>query len=157
MDKVQIGVYLVKEPTEFTDRSYPTASWHQTILVQPGEYPVMAAVGKDGEVADTSIYVKLPGTITDAYFPSSFGGVIYGDGNRKESIGRDASHAMTPYAHALAARLAEPGDAPYKLGEGYSVVKIGFFSFLDADKEMSSYSIVRDGYTPRAGQWLIAS
>lgn len=101
-EKVKIGVVTVPEAFIYHKNNYETASWYKDIEVAPGDYPVMADV-VDGLVnAYEHILIKFSGVVTASFFPSSFGGVMYGNGDRPEDIGKSVQFAMSVRSYEIA-------------------------------------------------------
>jgi hypothetical protein len=90
MDKV--GTYRLKVEKIFTDQSFPTASWWRKVKVKPGDYDILA----DRYMR----MIMLPGVCVDAFFPSSFGGVMYGNPDRYD-IGKDSIYRIHTYDFCL--------------------------------------------------------
>ena len=104
-----IATYTVLRPFRHENR-YETASWYQTVEVAPGEFTMTGEFTPDGHLTST-FYPTLPGTIVDAFFPSSFGGVMYGSGSRPEQINRPGElRGGMGYGYALAGEMAKSAD-----------------------------------------------
>ena len=65
-----VGTLTLDEPTEHTDRSFPSASWWRKLQLQPGTYDVVATYSR--EMLDRPYYltVTIPGVTVDEYFVS---------------------------------------------------------------------------------------
>jgi len=138
-----IGTFTVTETETRTDRSYPTASWYQDVEIEPQTVEVFGEIDDNGEVEDTSIGFALEGTITASFFPSSFGGMSYGNGNRPEDIGKTRKIHARPYAHALAWQFLRD-SAPKGLSlEGFEAVRQPFTGYDGTRRETAG--IVRTG------------
>lgn len=107
MEKQQIGTFTLSAPHTYKNE-FPTASWYEMVEVQPGAYPIMGTLGKDGSIDDTSISICLPGTVTKSYFENR----VFWASSAKvdENVGQQRNHYCNPYAHALAWEILKRGD-----------------------------------------------
>jgi hypothetical protein len=108
-ERVKIGTKTLTKAQDLK-QSYETAAWSKTVRCEPQTVDVFAEV-KDGKVVDTSIGWSYTGTVTDANFPSLFGGVAVTDGKRPEEIGKEETIHLHPYAHAIALSLLGQADS----------------------------------------------
>lgn len=68
-DHTVVGTINVPVGHEFR-QEYQTASWHTTVLLDPGSYDVLAY-----DLAGTvHFYAMIPGEVISSYTPASFGG-----------------------------------------------------------------------------------
>jgi hypothetical protein len=100
--------FIVKDDQDFTKR-YEVAAWWTKIRVAAGEYEArpMLIGGQPCELENAYwVCVSLPGTVTDEYMPSLFGGVAYGAANRPENIGREENAGMQLYGYQVRDAIA---------------------------------------------------
>jgi hypothetical protein len=100
----KVGVYVLDKDTDFTDRSFETASWWRQVHVKAGEYPVYL-VHWYGE--QYYFLAELEGVETDQYFPSSYGGVPYTNGKRPEDNGAWHYYHLRYAGYVLAGSFLE--------------------------------------------------
>lgn len=135
-ESFQIGWYTLGEDTQFTNRSYECAGWHQTLVVPTGKYPIMARQfyynERDeritDELHDRTVVVKLTGTVIGSDFSARFCGNIVG--NKVDSDkGEQSEYILNPYSHALAKNLLEGKYNDWELFPEYEAREIPFISF----------------------------
>lgn len=88
----------VTEPTEYIDRSFPTASWWRKYEIQPGTYEVVPW-------SNLPYYnhFKADAVIIEDYFASNFAGANYQPYDRKQNAGKqDKVWLNFPAAYELA-------------------------------------------------------
>jgi len=112
-EAIKIGTKTLDKPEDFIQH-YETAAWSRTIHCEPQTVDVTATI-KNGEVKDLGIGWTFKGVVTDANFPSLFGGVTTFGGKRPQEIGEEASYTVTPYAHALARSLLDGKESGLEL------------------------------------------
>jgi hypothetical protein len=83
-----VGFYRIKTPHVDRDSSFETASWWQETTLAPGIYPIKVGSAYYGRGKPLFFYAEGIGTVTDAYFASSFGGVAIGGSNRERYVGK---------------------------------------------------------------------
>lgn len=136
-----IGAYRLREAKEFRNASFETASWWETIMVEAGSYEVRANFEGD------KVYwahCSLPGTVTGAFFPSSYGGVMIGDSSANDArkVGKPGSYPLTNvYGYGIAWDIISNAHTPWKLNAGYLVVPAGY------DNEVSVYRTDNSRFT----------
>lgn len=135
-ESFQIGWYVLEDPTEFTNRGYECAAWHQTIMVPAGKYPVMAREYAYHErerrymdkIKDNAIECGLTGEIVGSDFSAHFAG------NRvSNKIGSDKGQQgecyLNPYAHALAKEMLGGKCERWELLPNFEAREIHFVGF----------------------------
>ncbi len=126
------GKFILDEDKEYR-KGYETASWYKTILVPAGEYEITT----NGYWT----FIRLPGIVQKAYFPSSFGGMQYGSGDRPEEVGTKDSYCRQCYAYDIA-KLFEDDPEHYQMNEGWSINVTHFRSELFGGKIYVSRKMV---------------
>jgi len=106
---VRIGTLTLAAPREFTN-TYETASWFQRVLVPAGDYEVTANLDSPTGRSGSTVYwvhVTMPGTAVQSFFPSSFGGVMHGEGATDRWVGEPATARVScVYGYQLAQAIA---------------------------------------------------
>jgi hypothetical protein len=79
-ERVIFGYYKHNGPNPIveTKRDFESASYSETSEIPTGVYPIYAGwnhYGRDG--GEGTLYVEFKGVVTQDYFPSSLGGVVY--------------------------------------------------------------------------------
>jgi len=82
LENKQVGWYRLAEHITDVNQNFATASWWEKSVVPPGIYPVFAR-RNPYQKDDVFLSVEFAGTVVDDFFPSSFGGVMYGDAKPK--------------------------------------------------------------------------
>jgi hypothetical protein len=83
-----IGAIRTHLPHQYHDNSFETASWYETSELPPGIYPIQVGIQTYGRQKPLSLYAQGQGVVIDAFFPSSFGGVMFGGSNRENYVGK---------------------------------------------------------------------
>lgn len=123
--KTQIGLYVLQAPATYRN-GYECAAWHQDVVVPAGSYPIEADVVA-GKVVDTSIHVRLDGTVSSDNFQALWCGCPIGDlYDQKKNVGKLATHRLTPYAHEIACGILEDRAAPQWQLEGFEAREIPY-------------------------------
>ena len=78
----QVGWYRLVVPLTDTNNSFQTASWWEKTTVAPGVYPVFVRQDNYSK-QECFLSIEFTGTVVDDFFPSSFGGVMYGEAKPK--------------------------------------------------------------------------
>lgn len=97
----RIGTLTVEEPTEYTDRSFETAAWSRTMMLTPGTYDLTT----DGYWAMATI----PGTITEDYFASLWGGVPISKYDHTQNAGKPTQKHVQTYVYEVARAALQSG------------------------------------------------
>lgn len=123
---VQFGVLTLTFPTEYRI-GYETASWHKTVTVQPGDYPVHGTLRhRFNEPAptidDNSVSIPLPGKVTASRFSSEFCGNVISS-KVDEYVGEELVYNSATYAHALAWSLLNGNSVGLTLCKGYLALR----------------------------------
>lgn len=85
-ERTVIGYYRHNgpKPISNTRRDFESAAYSETTEVPVGVYPILPGWNHYGkEQGEPTLYIELKGTVTDDYFPSSFGGVVVGNTDPK--------------------------------------------------------------------------
>lgn len=90
--RLRIGTYTLLTETERVNH-YETAAWFKKIRVSPGDYPIWGTLAhtdspRGWDTVDSAGTDDMPGIVTDAFFPSLFGGVMVGANPGAEMIGK---------------------------------------------------------------------
>lgn len=124
-EKTQIGWYNLPEKEVFTNH-FETAAWYENVEVEAGRYPVYMydlKVEEDGRLSGPcgdTVYVSLPGKVTDDYFGGLWCGVPFGSYDEHKHTGNEAHHTLNPYDYMVAERIAN-GNSRYELFPEYEV------------------------------------
>lgn len=122
----RIGTITLTEPDSFT-KSYEVAAWSKTIACEPQT----AVLWTNGYYVSWS----FEGTVTNANFPTLFGGVQIGTNpSDARERGKPETYSVSTYAYAVAERIGtgDPmGKTAITLDAGYGVEVVGEFDAYD--------------------------
>jgi len=120
----QIGWYNLPEKEVFTNY-FETAAWYENVEVEAGRYPIYMydlEIEEDGRLNGYigTVYVSLPGKVTDDYFGGLWCGVPFGSYDEHKHTGNEAHHTLDPYTYMVAEQIAN-GNSRYELFPEYEV------------------------------------
>jgi len=121
--KTQIGVYVVYEAFDHTDRGYETASAYTTIRVEPGAYPVCVytrwGAPEPGKVLSSTdhVYVNFTGVCVAGYYNNRIG--RHSNPNGAWHVGDVLEHSLSDYVYNVAKEILGNPDSPYRLSEDF--------------------------------------
>jgi hypothetical protein len=106
-------------------QGYETAAWWEERELRAGEYALMLD-------ARNNLTARVPGTVTDAYFPSLWGGVPIAGTDPRRGVGGATEHwlhvsvdaggnLVCHQAKAVSARLSPPFHIGSKVSGGYTL------------------------------------
>jgi hypothetical protein len=108
-------VYRVVEAKVF-HQSHEVAAWYTAIQVEAGDYPVTMyrdclCQWKSDDINNCYwVSVRIPGTITEDYFPALFGGVKQGSYDSSQNAGKAASYGFSVYGYEVRSGLQKQAD-----------------------------------------------
>ena len=106
-----VGTLTLTEPVQYTDRTFPTASWWRKLELQPGTYDVVARYTWEDldRERPATLSVALPGVTVDEYFVSTLFTASSVDTPRIGVTHTVVKSAYGYQADRLAAALGLPG------------------------------------------------
>ena len=143
--KKQIGWFILKEDTEFTN-TFECAAWYERVLVKAGRYPMEVPNYKIRETENgklvlghiNMVSVNLSGVITSDEFGARFCGVPVGSYDNTKNKGKESNHIFRQYLYGVANAILHPENSlytsdiyEYELLPGYEAKDYTFISPID--------------------------
>jgi hypothetical protein len=113
---VPIGRVEVTEGFQITNRGFQNASWWQTLDCQPQTVTLFSN--------GYNVVYTVKGTVVDANFASTYGGMPIGGYDKSRDIGGEATYTFTYYAYMFAEQRMKgelPSDRLFHMFHEYGV------------------------------------
>lgn len=129
---ITIGHFIVREAKTF-DIPQEHAAWWETVMVQPGRYPLELKPDRNGQ---GYLSVRLPGTVAGSYYGAA------SCEREKGRIGNPSQTYLQPYEHVVAYDVLKAcGD--YELVDGVEAYLHLFNSY--GGRRIKTAILKRDG------------
>lgn len=118
-ERTIFGYYRHNGPNPIveTKRDFESAAYSETSEIPVGVYPIYAGwnhYGRDG--GEGTLYVEFKGVVTQDYFPSSFGGVVYNQPETKNKGQERVISRILNVAESINKTGNTPNSSPDKEG-----------------------------------------
>ncbi len=119
--------YTVTKPEKRTQHS-SYAAWYTNGVIEPGVYEAdHSATTQANRKCQPGenvywLYLKLPGTVTDDYFQSHFGGMPMGQTyDRTQNAGKEITFTGQPYGYDVAESIAHYASTKWSIDDDWKV------------------------------------